>query len=711
MALKKLIFKPGINRDTTNYAQGSGNPDGQAGWFEGNKIRFLSGFPQKIGGWKLYNTGVAFAGVVRTMFNWTKDAYNLLAVGTNTNVFVESQGVYNNITPIRATFNTPVTNNCFSTVSDAVIAANPTYVKVTIVGANANAGDTVIFSGAVGFATSPTAATLNAAHIVIQGATFSPNSFYIDVGPYVTTGVVGGGVAIIAQFEDSVGNNVSLIGGGWGASSWGGSVEVPPLGWGIGAAIPIDLPIRIIYFDKFTNDLFFNYRYGGEGSALYGVPKSMYKWAFPAGAPPLTTRAIAIATLATAAASPYFTGADVPPEVTQILFDDNSNTLMAFGCNPYDVTPQPIDTLLIRYASQDNYLNWAPSDDAGISTAGYIRIQSGSNILRAVSNIKEILVFTESSITSVQYTYSFPNLFSQTLISANISLFAPRAVIAINNTLYWMGRDKFYIYNGRAEPLNCTLTLHVFDNLNFDQSDQCFAFHGEQFLEVWWFYCSGNSEVINSYVVYNYSENIWYYGDCDDGFVRTGWSESPLRPFPQGAEPEVVGGAYTGTSRLYNQESGVDSGVLPMTAFIQSADIDLPESGDRFVLVKRIIPDVSFEGSEGFPSVRFTVAPRNFPGSPYMTENQEGQPFPRRVNLENTTIVDQYTEQVFVRARARQMGVAISSDTLGAHWSLGAVRADVVPDGRRGISQRSGALLFAPCVNGADTCVGVIGVV
>lgn len=712
MALKKLIFKPGINRDTTNYAQGSGSPDGQGGWYAGNKVRFLSGFPQKLGGWKLYSTGATFAGVARALFNWSRDAYNLLAIGTNTNVFVESEGTYYNITPIRATFVSSATDNCFSTVSDAVIAAHPTWIKVVLSGAYANAGDTVIFSGAASFAGSPTAATLNAAHIVLEDIAllpYSANSFYIDVGAYVTTGVAGGGTAITAEFEVGIGSNVAYSGGGWGAPSWGGSVESPQLGWGDGSLTPIFLPIRLMYFDKYANDLFFNYRYGGPNSTLFSVPQSMYVWAFPASnPPPLNTRAVALSDLATAAASPNFTGTDVPPSVTQMLFDDNSNTLMAFGCNPYDVTLQPVDPLLIRWASQNNYLNWAPSDDAGISTAGYLRIQSGSSILQAVSNAKEILVFTESSVTSVQYTYSYPNLFSQTLISADISLFAPRAVIAINNTLFWMGRDKFYTYNGRVEPLNCTLTNHVFNNLNFSQSDQCFAMHGEQFLEVWWFYCSGTSIVINSYVVYSYDDNIWYYGDCADGFVRTTWSDSSLRAFPQGAEPSVVDGVYTGTSRLYNHESGVDAGLLPLPSYIQSADIDLPESGERFVLVKRIIPDMSFDGSEGLPTVYFTVAPRNFPGSPYMTENQENEAFPRRVNLQSTVVLDQFTEQVFVRARARQMAIAVSSDAIGVNWSLGAVRADVVPDGRRGIATPPGILVFGRTTNDADICVGAV---
>jgi hypothetical protein len=717
MALKKLIFKPGINRDTTNYAQGSGSPDGQGGWYAGNKIRFLSGFPQKLGGWKLYSTGAMFAGVARALFNWSRDAYNLLAVGTNTNVFVESEGTYYNITPIRATFGSTASDNCFSTVSDAVIAAHPTWIKVTLAGAYANAGDTVIFSGATGFAVSPMAATLNAAHIVLEDLDllpYSANSFYIEVGAYATTGVSGGGTGITAEFEVGIGGNVAYTGGGWGAPSWGGSVESPTLGWGIGSLTPIFLPIRLMYFDKYANDLFFNYRYGGPNSTLHSVPQSMYVWAFPTNAaPPLTTRAVALSDLAQAyglALSPPQStwGADVPPSVTQMLFDDNSNTLMAFGCNPYDATLQPVDPLLIRWASQNNYLNWAPSDDIGISTAGYLRIQSGSNILQAVSNAKEILVFTESSITSVQYTYSYPNLFSQTLISADISLFAPRAVVAINNNLFWMGRDKFYTYNGRVEPLNCTLTNHVFNNLNFSQSDQCFAMHGEQFLEVWWFYCSGTSDVINSYVVYSYDDNIWYYGDCEDGFIRTTWSDSPLRSFPQGAEPSVVDGVYTGTSRLYNHESGVDSGVLPLPSYIQSADIDLPESGEHFVLVKRIIPDMSFDGSEGLPTVYFTVAPRNFPGAPYMTENQENEVFPRRVNLQSTVALDQYTEQVFVRARARQMAIAVSSDAIGVNWSLGAVRADVVPDGRRGIGPPPGILVFGKTTNGADICVGAV---
>ena len=364
-------------------------------------------------------------------------------------------------------------------------------------------------------------------------------------------------------------------------------------------------------------------------------------------------------------------GIDIPTLVTQILFDSNANILMAFGCEPYG-GPVAQDPLLIRWASQSDRYNWAPSDDPGISTAGYLRILNGSQILRAVSNANEILVFTESAITSVQYTASFPLLFAQRLISSDITVISANAVIVVNNVIYWMGHDKFFLYNGRVEPVPTTLREEVFGNIDYSQTDQFFACSNERFNEIWWFYTSGGGTSINRYVVYNYVENIWYYGDCTGGLVRTAWIDSSLRDFPQAAADDGY---------IYNQEDGVDADGEAITSYITSSDIDI-EDGERFSLIRRIIPDINFNGSNYNlnPVVEMTLYPHNFPGQQYFDTNQEGQILSRpAISL----LVNQYTEQMFVRTRARQLGIKIGSTAEGTNWQLGAPRIDIRPDGRR----------------------------
>jgi hypothetical protein len=269
--------------------------------------------------------------------------------------------------------------------------------------------------------------------------------------------------------------------------------------------------------------------------------------------------------------------------------------------------------------------------------------------------------------------------YSQKLISADVSLIGPRAVIANNNIIYWMGLDKFYIYNGRVETLPCTLRQHIFDNLNYSQYDQIFSGANQKYNEVWWFYCSQNSDVIDKYVIFNYVENIWYYGDCSDNMLRTAWLDSPLRQYPQGA-----GGQDT---YIFNHEIGHDADDIPFTSYIESANVDL-DDGDQYVLLRRIVPDVTFEGSSTAPgvnpSVNFIIMPRDFPGENYLSVNAENQDYSRPIARTATVPVEQYTHQVFTRARARQMALRVeSSGVLGVSWQLGIPRMDVRPDGRR----------------------------
>ena len=735
MALRKLKFVAGINRDQTNYSS-------EGGWYAGNKIRFLSGFPQKIGGWYRYSAA-AVIGVCRSLFNWVRpDGYNLMGMGTNAKVYVENGALPYDITPVYQTFTTPDTDNCFSVTSGSKT------VTVTIVDHDAKPGDFVTFSGAGVYTTSANwLATVNTSTTVtvtanshglaagnlvtISGvvgtlnnipdtdlnithtvtATPTLNTFRIVVataanatssvgsaGVTVTASKIGGipyteinaefeiltvptvdtftievpttaatatrtagGTGTSAAFQLPIGDAYAAGGYGWGITPWGGDTA-PPTGWGVGAITPIFTTIRLIYFDKYYDSLIFNVRYG-----------DIYIWPFN---PLFDTRATLLSAQPGATAAPSF-----PTEVTQVMFDDATGILLAFGCTPFGGGDR--DPLLIRWASQLNYVVWDPTLNATTAnTSGGFRVQSGGNILKAVNTTSEILVFTESSLSSMRYTADPAELYSQSLISANISLIGPNALLANNNIVYWMGTDKFYAYDGRISILPCTLRQLVFDDINRDQTDQIFTGSSEKYGEVWWFYCSANSSFIDRYVIFNYFENIWYYGNCDDGMVRTAWSDSPFRPYPQAFNPD--------DGFMYNHEYGVNAGTagfnvsLPINAYIESADIGI-DNGDSFVLVRRILPDVNFSGSTAAsPTVNLTLTPRNFPGAAYMTTNQENQTFARGVVRSTTVPVEQYTTQVFVRARARQMGFKVSSNSLGVTWQIGTPRMDIRSDGTRG---------------------------
>lgn len=722
MALRKLNFTTGINRDQTNYSS-------EGGWYAGNKVRFLSGFPQKIGGWYRY-TAAAVIGVCRSLFNWVRpDGYNLMGMGTNAKVYVESSEVPYDITPVYQTFTTPSTDNCFSVTSGSKIitvtiashdakfgdfvtfsntgvyttSANwlttvntSTTVTVTINSHGMAAGNSVTISGVVGTLNNIPDTDLNQTHTVVSAPTANTFTIVVATAANASSSVGSAGVTVTAshiggipyaeldaEFEiiatptvntftiavPTTTASATLTAGGtatsaafqlpigidgWGIPPWGGNT-VPPTGWGVGT-------IRLVYFDKYYESLLFNVRYG-----------DIYIWPFN---PLFDTRATLLSAEPGATAAPSF-----PREVTQIMFDDAHNVLFAFGCTPFGGGDR--DPLLIRWASQLDYVVWDPSLNATTkNTSGGFRIQSGGNILKAINTTSEIVVFTETSLTSIKYTANPTDLYAQSLISANISLIAPNTVIANNNIVYWMGTDKFYAYDGRISILPCTLRQEVFDNINKGQADQFFVGTVEKYGEIWWFYCSTNSYVINRYVVFNYFENIWYYGNCDDGMIRTAWSNSPFRKYPQAVNPD--------DGFVYNHEYGVDAGTadpsvsLPINAYIESADIGI-ENGDTFLLVRRIIPDIDFAGSTAnFPSVDLTLTPRNFPGAAYMSTNQENQSFARGVVLSTTVPVEQYTEQVFVRARARQLGFKISSSSLGVTWQIGSPRMDIRADGTRG---------------------------
>lgn len=638
MPFLKLNFRPGVNRDQTSYS-------GEGGWYECDKVRFFSGYPQKLGGWEKV-TPYFFFGVCRQLFNWiTSYSDNLLALGTNNHVYIETGGQFYNITPLRdtATLTNPFTaTNGSSTITVADTAHG------------AETGDFVTFSGATGLGGNITAAVLNQDYEITK---VDANSYTIQARSNTNlnsitlvtanatdaSGSPGGGT-VTAKYGVASGYAFTTFGYGWGTGSWGGSP------WGLGASTPIVLIQRDWWFDNFDNDLVMNIRKG-----------AIYYWERGSLTDPSTalgTRAVLLSSL---------TGAsDVPNAAMQVLVSQNDKHLLAFGCQPYAGTSTDYDPLLIRWANQDEPQNWTPSST---TSAGFIRVSRGSEIVRAFATRQEILVWTNSSLYSLQYLGT-TDVFGLQEIADNISIIGPRAVTTANNVTYWMGQDKFYVYSGQVQTLPCTLRQYVYQDINLDQVDQIVCGTNEGFTEIWWFYPSADSVWNNRYVIFNHLENAWYYGSI----VRTAWLDTATRGNPIACKTEQT----DAVGYEYEHELGVNDDNAPMESFIQSSDFDLGD-GEQFMLTRRLLPDFNFtESTANAPSVTMTMRPKRFSGSAYANTASDTQSV-----ISSSATIDQYTEQVFIRARGRQMALKVESTDLGVQWQLGSLRLDVRPDGKR----------------------------
>jgi hypothetical protein len=647
MPFLKLKFRPGINRDTTNYAN-------EGGWFECDKIRFFSGYPQKIGGW-VETTSERFIGTCRQLWNWiTSYTDNLLAVGTNQKVYIEVGGLFYDITPLRATLTTPDTDDCIETTNTSNI------VTINVAAHGCLVGDYVTISGVTGDVGGIPDAEINTEHVVLTVPT--TGSFTIQVTTAATSTVAGGGGnAIDIECQIHPGFASITAGYGWGTGGWSGVTSSNPnTGWGLASPTPVFLPQRDWWFDNFDNDLVMNIRSDVTGGGV-AVGGPIYYWERGASVNPTTaleTRAVLLSSLPGAT--------DVPTGAMQILVSQNDKHLLAFGCQPYAGGPDDFDPLLIRWASQDDPVMWEPLTT---NTAGFIRVSRGSRIVRALATRQEILVFTDTHLYTLQFLGT-SDVFGLQEYADNISIMGPRTVISANNITYWMGLDKFYMYDGRVRTLPCTLREYVFKDINYAQSDQVICGTNEGFNEVWWFYPSGNSDWVNRYVIYNHLDQVWYYGQLG----RTAWLDVASRNLPVAA--------YTPENQdpgiLYTHESGIDDAGLPMESFIQSSDFDITDnSGETFMLTRRMIPDINFNTSTAqTPEVTLTMRPRNFPGSNFQNDPSDSQ----RVI---STSVNNFTDQVFIRARARQMALKVSSDDLGVQWQLGNPRLDVRSDGKQ----------------------------
>lgn len=589
------------------------------GYFFGNRVRFRNGYPEVIGGWQKQTTNT-FVGTARNLIYWTDLAgENLYGIGTNLKYYLQRGGAYNDITPLRRTVT--LGSNPFATSS-----GSPT-VTVTDTGHGAVAGDYVTFSGA----SSVGGLTLNNEYQIV---TVSTNTYTINAGSNAASTTTGGGAAVVAAYQINTGLDTVTLGAGWGSSAWGSG------GWGAaGTVLLSSAQLRLWSHDNFGEDLVICPRDGG----VYYYDRSLGN----------TARAFDIGQLSGAS--------DTPVIATQIIVSEADRHILAFGCNPQGSSVQ--DRLLIRWCDQEDAANWTAT---ATTTAGDLRIPIGSQFIKAIRTRQEILVFTDISLHSVQFIGP-PYTFGQQLLSGNISIAGPEAVCVSGDAVFWMGDENFYVYTGRVEPVPCTLLDYVFRDINLDQRYKIISGTNKQFNEVWWFYPSADSTENDRYVAFNYVTQEWHCGELG----RTAWLDIKV--------PQPIGAATDGY--LYYHEYGIDDGSqnppVSLNAYIQSSPLEIG-SGDHFLFITRMIPDINFDGSTATtPQVTMSLTGYLYPGGNYKPG--------RTGNIVRTldADVDEFTQKIDTRLRARAVSIRYECNTVGTRWRIGDVRMDARQDGRR----------------------------
>ena len=710
MPLQKLQFRPGLNREGTIYSN-------EGGWYDGDKIRFRSGLPEKIGGWTQFSPN-QFLGICRSLWVWLDGDLGAgalyVGLGTSSKYYIYFGGVYNDITPI---VQTDTLTNPFSTN----YGGNAYAVLVTDATYNPGVGDYVTFSGG----SSVGGVTITGDYKVTS--VVSSTTYTITITSPATSATGGG--TVTAAYEYPSGLDVYSIGTGWGAGPWGRGT------WGSSYSSGIGQQLRLWSNDNFGADLVIAPRGGpvfywqdsgtvstraqylstlantttavtdastfSSGVSSITVTSTNAPYIYPymvitgTGIPVgtkvastyitgSTTVPITNTTTANSSGNYNFSyaGAFVPSATYQVITSEVQEFVICFGANPY--TPNNSGTtfnpMLVRWSDQANQFQWIPQLT---NQSGEYTLSNGSFIMGARATRQEILVWTDSAIYSMQYIGA-PYVWGFQILMDNISVMGPNCMITVNNITYWMGRDRFYMYDGTVKTLPCSLKQYIFEDINQDQAYQVFAGSNEGFNEVWWFYCSidgnggtrGNpNTTVDKYVIYNYLDQVWYYGTM----ARTAWLQTGTQPYPIAAD-------YN--NRLLNHENGNDdlstAATLPIDAYIQSSDFDIGD-GQSFGFVWRMLPDVNFNNSTGNqPAITMQLQPRQNSGSAYNTsvDNPQVQSPQNFTNIPAYT-VNQFTGQVYTRVRGRQMAIRIESTGTGVAWQLGAPRIDIRPDGRR----------------------------
>ena len=713
MPIKTLKFKPGIVKDVTPYAN-------EGGYVDGDKIRFRFGFPEKIGGWVKFSPN-SYQGTARRLHNWVGlDGSDFLGVGSHLKYYIEEGQTFNDITPIRTT--TSAGDVTFSATNGSSI------VTVTDAGHSAIVNDFVTFSDAASLGGNVTAAILNAEHQITRFVSSSQYEITVSVTASSSDSGNGGG-STVGTYQINTGLDNTVGGTGFGAGQYGGTTsgalsttineggtfsdsdttltvtsgtgianndfilideEILKVtnvatndltvtraqngttaathadgatvfliegnassaddfvGWGDAASVTVPgAQIRTWSHDNFGEDLIINPRDNG-----------LFYWDKTDGT---SSRAVELSATST------FSGEkSVPTIAKQVLVSDVDRHVIAFGCDAVNSSSSAAqgngvqDPLLIRFSSQENPVDWFPT---ATNTAGDLRLGAGSTFVQAVETKREILVYTDKSLHSMRFIGP-PFTFGITQIASNITIMSPSAAIATEDVVYWMGIDNFYVHAGQTAQLPCTVKDEVFTNFNLEEKDKVVAGINSEFGEVWWFYPSASSSENDKYVIWNYVEKVWYFGSL----VRTAWLDRGIRNFPIAAS----------TPHLFNHESGFDDDTSAMTAFIETAPMDIGD-GDKFVSLKRVIPDLTFTGSVtgSSPNATFTVKARDFPGSDF---DQTGTGTTSRTA---TSPVEQFTEKLDYRIRGRSFAIRLDSSALGCKFKMGTPRVDIREDGRR----------------------------
>ena len=636
MPLTKLQFKPGVNRETTSYTN-------EGGWYDVDKVRFRFGMPEKIGGWEKFATS-SYLGTARAMHPWVAlDNSRLIGIGSSLKYYINQDGgLFYDITPVRNT----------TAAGDVTFSATNGSSTITVTDLNHGCvvNDFMTFSGATSLGGNITADVLNQEYYVVS--VIDDNNYTITArtagttiqditvdGALSPTPVLAdgsdtgnGGASCVAAYQVSVGLDTTATGAGWGVGTWSRGA------WGSAATTPIVTnTLRIWSHDNFGEDLLMNVRNGG-----------IYYWDKTGG---LTSRAVSLDSLA---------GSNKAPTIAkQILVSDRDRHVIAFGCDP-EGNPGIQDPLIIRFSDQESLTDWETRPD---NTAGELRLGSGSEIITAVETRQQILVFTDDSLYAMQYLGP-PFTFGVNHISENVTTMGPLSAVAVEDNVFWMGLNEFYAFGGTVQRIPCSVRDYVFSDFNLLQREKVVAATNTAFSEVWWFYPSSGSETNDRYVVYNYQQQIWYYGTMP----RTVWMDRGIYDNPIAAGPN---------NYLYTQETGFDADGSAITAYIESSQIDIGD-GDQFAFIKRLIPDLTFRDSTASsPSANFTIKTRNFPGGVYLQSNE------KTVTKTASVPVEQFTDQVHLRLRGRSFAMRIESDDSGVGWRLGSPRLDIRPDGRR----------------------------
>ena len=626
MPLAKFQFKAGIDKEGTSYTNAGG-------WFDSSLIRFRKNFVEKIGGWSK-NQATSFLGTCRNLFAWIAlDGTKFLFLGTHLKSYVQEGNVFYDITPIRAI------------TTDGIIFA-ATNGSSTITATDSSHGavknDFVTISGAATLGGTITAGVLNQEYQIDTTPTANTYTFTAKNTSGATVTANGsdsgnGGSGVDGAYQLNVGIDKYVSSSGWGAGLWGEGT------FGASTALSFTNQLRLWSSDNFGEDLIMNPRFGG-----------IFYWDKSGGT---SARAVNITSLS---------GANLAPTVgMQVIVSDTDRHVIVLGSDPIvgGARTGTLDPMLVSFSDQESIAEWQPQTT---NTAGSVRLSSGSEIVGGIRSRQETLIWTDTSLYSMQFVGP-PLTFAVNLINQGVGMIGPNACINSPNGVFWMSQDGFYLYNGSVQRVACSVLSYVQEDLEIGQAYKAFAILNKEFNEVWWFYPakSDETEEISRYVIYNYSEGTWSIGSL----VRTAWIDEDVFERP----------VATASNFLYNQESGEDDDGSPMNnVFVESSDFDLDEGNDM-TFIRRIIPDIKFYGSNtssGGPIINMLLKTRNFPSESLST------------NV--TKDISNNTDQLFVRARARQAVIRLQSDDdaasgnrLGVQWRLGYTRLELQPDGRR----------------------------